>query len=63
MAVTKYSDTIEGDSGNYKWGVRFDFTGGYVGITQYADKDVKDRILLSPTQVEEMAAFIKRQSR
>jgi hypothetical protein len=51
-----YSKEIEGDKGNYNWPVKFDRTGGYVGISQMVDGKV-ERILLSPRQVRELIAF------
>jgi hypothetical protein len=63
--VTKYSELIKGDRGNYGLGARFDFTQprGYLGITQLEGDKVKDRVLLSPAQVAELVDFVKRQSR
>lgn len=59
MTITRYSDKIEGDRGNYKWDASFDLTGGYLGITQAEDGKIKDRVLLSPKQVNELAAFLE----
>ena len=58
---TKYSEKIEGDRGNYRLQVRFDLTGRkYLGITQFDGKEVKDRVLLSPKQVDELRNFLGR---
>jgi hypothetical protein len=60
---THYSDEIPGARGNYGWSVMYDLTGGYLGITQMTDDGkVKDRVLLSPKQVQEMTRFLTRQS-
>lgn len=57
---TYYSDEIAGERGNYKWSVRYDVTdNGYLGITQKDGTEVKDRVLLSPKQVDELLAFAK----
>lgn len=56
--ATKYSEAVKGDRGNYEWGASFDLTGGYLGITQTEDDKVKDRVLLSPKQVEELTKFL-----
>lgn len=60
---TYYSDEIPGARGNYSLSVTYDVTDGYVGITQ-KDEDgaVKDRVLLSPKQVQELTRFLTRQS-
>lgn len=67
MTTTTYSESIKGARGNYHWPVRFDNSGGYIGITQTEDGKVRDRVLLSPNQVEELIAFValpkKRRSR
>jgi hypothetical protein len=58
---TKYSNKIDGDKGNYQQQVRFDLTGlKYLGITQFDGETVKDRVLLSPKQVDELRAFLGR---
>jgi len=65
--ITNYSETIAGDKGNYNWAVRFDNTGpadyvhepGYIGITQYDEHgNLKDRVLLSPDQVQAFRKFL-----
>jgi hypothetical protein len=55
---TVYSAPIPGDAGNYQWRVRFDRTGGYLGITQYEGDMFKERVLLSPAQVKALLAFL-----
>lgn len=58
---TYYSDEIAGTRGNFNWTTTFDFTDGYVGITQKEENGtVKDRVLLSSKQAEELVAFIER---
>ena len=57
---TEYSEKIKGDRANYGWPARFDITDGYVGITQFEDDKVKDRVLLSPKQIQELLDFISR---
>ncbi len=60
---TTYSDEIAGVRGNFNWTTTFDLTDGFVGITQKeADGTVKDRVLLSPNQARELAAFVKARS-
>ena len=56
---TEYSLKIEGTRGNYDWSVQFDITNGFVGIDQITDGEI-DRVLLSPTQVKELIAFVRR---
>ena len=69
MTNIMYSSEIAGDEGNYGWVVKFDKGGkpgatkGYVGITQCENGKVKDRVLLSPGQVEELAKFLKKKIR
>lgn len=56
---TYYSTKVAGNPGNHNWGVRFDVTGrGYLGITQFDGEEVKDRVLLSPKQTDELFTFI-----
>lgn len=60
---THYSDEIPGARGNYNWPVTYDLTGGFLGITQKDENGkVKDRILLSPKQAQELTRFLARQS-
>jgi hypothetical protein len=63
--TVRYSEKIDGDQGNYDWQVRFDVTdNGYLGINQYEGKNLADRVLLSPAQVQELIDFVrKRRSR
>lgn len=58
----RYSNEVPGDFGNFKWPVRFDEGGGYVGINQYQDGKISDRVLLSRQQVLALLAFIDRRS-
>jgi hypothetical protein len=54
----KQSDMIPGSQGNYRWRVRFDLSPqGYLGIDQYDGNELKDRVLLSPAQIEALRAF------
>lgn len=69
--VTIYSQTVEGDKGNYSWSVRFDKTRskkhthepGYIGISQFEGGKMQERVLLSPTQAKELVEFISRTQR
>jgi len=54
---TDYSEKIKGSPRNYNWAVRFDLTDGYLGITQFDGEAVKDRVLLSPSQVRDLLNF------
>jgi hypothetical protein len=57
--VTRYSDKFPGDTGNYNWVVRFDVSKrGYLGITQFDGIEVKERVLLSPSQVKQLLKFL-----
>lgn len=56
---TKYSDSVKGDKGNHNQDARFDLSGGYLGVTQWDGDKVTDRVLLTPKQVTEMAAFVE----
>jgi hypothetical protein len=58
MSTTTYSEKIKGARGNYDWHARFDITDGYLGITQIDGESVKDRVLLSPEQVQELLKFV-----
>jgi hypothetical protein len=55
---TRYSDKIKGSRGNFDLLARFDLTNGHLGITQFEGDAVKDRVLLSPAQVQELLNFI-----
>lgn len=63
--TTEYSDRFAGDKRNHNLPVRFDMTtGGYLGITQW-DSDstkVRDRVLLSPEQVEHLMVWVAAQA-
>lgn len=56
--ITRYSEKLKGARGNYNWAARFDITDGYLGITQFDGEAVKDRVLLSPAQVQELLEFL-----
>jgi hypothetical protein len=56
--TTTYSEKVKGARGNHGWLARFDLTDGYLGITQFDGEMVKDRVLLSPEQVQELLDFI-----
>lgn len=58
---THYSDEIPGAKQNYDLSVTFDLTDGFLGISQKDAGVVKDRVLLSPKQVEELTKFLARQ--
>ena len=55
---THYSERVRGARGNYDWAARFDLTDGYLGITQFEGDAVKDRVLLSPAQVQALLDFV-----
>jgi hypothetical protein len=57
--TTEYSAEIEGTTGNYNYPVRFDITDGFLGVDQTKDGQI-ERVLLSPQQVKELIAFVKR---
>lgn len=57
--LTRYSEKIDGDQGNYGWQARFDVSdNGYLGINQYEAGGLTDRILLSPGQVRALLEFV-----
>lgn len=56
--ITRYSEQHKGARGNYGWSARFDIMNGYLGITQFDGEVVKDRVLLSPSQVQQLLEFI-----
>jgi hypothetical protein len=58
--ITEYSLKIEGMQGNYNYAVQFDITDGFLGIDQIKDDGEIDRVLLSPMQVKELIAFVRR---
>lgn len=54
--ITKYSEPIEGDRGNYRWPVGFSYDeDGYLGIAQG-----RSHVLLSPGQVTALKRFTSR---
>lgn len=56
---TVYSETIKGMRGNYDWPARFDFTDGFLGVTQFDETGTyKARVLLSPEQVKLLVGFV-----
>lgn len=56
----EYSEWLKGAEGNYGWRARFDLSGGgYLGISQ----DGGSRVLLSPSQVQALVAFVSRGAR
>jgi hypothetical protein len=60
MMPTTYSKKIPGERGNFQLRVRFDQTDGFIGITQFDDDGVSDRVLLSRKQVDELLKFISK---
>lgn len=59
--TTRYSDKVSGDRGNYDWAARYDVTdNGYLGINQYDGDALTDRVLLSPSQVQELINFVRK---
>ena len=58
--ITHYSVSAQGARGNYQQEARFDWTDGYLGIVQSGGPRNLDRILLSPSQVRALIAFVKR---
>lgn len=63
MKDTIYSSVIEGSKWNYYQYTRFDFTDGYIGISQWGEADNPEelsRVLLTPIQMDELILFIKR---
>lgn len=63
--TTVYSEQIKGDRRNYHWSIRCDVTDGkYLGITQdHPIGGLLERVLLSPTQVDEIIRFYREQRR
>jgi hypothetical protein len=59
---TVYSEKIEGARGNYHLPARFDLTGGYLGISQFDNAAIKDRVLLSPRQLKALLAFVAKRT-
>lgn len=57
---TVYSDMIEGDKTNHEMPVRFDLSGcGYVRVVQYDGEMVKDVVLMTPKQFNELVKFVR----
>ncbi len=58
---TTYSPEISGRDHCYDWPVRFDRSGGYIGITQTTDleHDPIQRVLLSRSQVAALRKFLE----
>lgn len=54
---TTYSEEFPGDKRNWDWPVRFDFTDGYLGITQTAGST--ERVLLARSQLDELVRFVR----
>ena len=67
IRVIKYSGVIPGFLGNYRWPVKFDLYGPFLGITQFDPKipveglpgSVMSRVLLSGNQVCALLRFLK----
>jgi hypothetical protein len=58
-----YSKNILGNWRNYKWSVRFDITtDGFLGITQFDGPILKDRVLMTPAQVQKLLKFLEHKS-
>lgn len=53
-----YSPKIPGEKGNHNLSVSFDQTRKFIGITQFDEDGVSDRVLLSPTQAQKLVRFI-----
>jgi len=61
--LTAYSDRQAGDRGNHGTSVRFDLTDGYVGISQFVESTVADRVLLTPAQWRALREFVQAETR
>ena len=60
---TAYSPQIEGAKENWHGAVRFDWTDGGLGIVQrigWVGTKSTERVLLTPVQVRELVAFVRR---
>lgn len=55
--TTQYSGDIRGDAENYYRAVSLDFTDGYIGISQQAEK--LERVLLTPKQFDKLVEYVK----
>ena len=57
--ITKFSDVVKGEDRNYNWSVRFDKSGGRVGITQERGQPLPPaRVLLSKKQYQALVEFV-----
>ena len=56
---TYYSKDVPGDSRNWKWPVRFDYTDGYIGIAMTIGARPSERVLLTPKQFDELVKFVE----
>jgi hypothetical protein len=64
METTYYGQPVDGEPGNHNLSARFDWTRGYLGITQKGGEwgaagNVTDRVLLSPAQVRVLRTFLE----
>jgi len=58
-SVTRYSRVEIGDAANHGRHARFDYTGGYIGISDMNDKGFDgDRVLLTPKQFRALVKFV-----
>ena len=57
--ITRYSEKIAGTRTNHNLPARFDLTDGSLGITQFDNGTVSDRVLLCPKQVQELRKFLE----
>lgn len=59
--ITKYSEEFPGVEGNYKWPVRFDITSQskFLRIVQKHEDGTFEIVLLCPSQVKAMLAFLE----
>ena len=59
---TVYSKMVPGQKRNYHWRSRFDYTDGFLGITQHrSDVENSHRVLLSPRQTKALRGFLEAQ--
>lgn len=67
MSRMKYSEWVRGSDGNYHWPARFDWTPGFLGITQRTSTPDNpgriDRVLLSRAQVKALLEFLPEYTR
>jgi hypothetical protein len=59
LNTTEYSDEFAGNKRNYNLPVRFDLTGGYLGITQSPGSGHSERVLLTPAQVRRLIGWLE----